>query len=53
MPQAQTESLADYKRRFDECLATLTAAGCRDIPPAEQTVDFLTNVDSRRFAQLT
>jgi len=50
--QGQTESLAEYKRRFDDLHSVFLAAGGREIPQAELAVDFLTSLDNHRYASL-
>ena len=51
--QSGTETVAEYKKRFDEALSAFVASGGRNIPEDELAIDFMSNLDSRRFAQFS
>jgi hypothetical protein len=48
--QGQHESLAEYKKRFDDTYSTYKASGGRDVPEDELAVDFFMSLDSHRYA---
>ena len=49
--QGGTESIAEYKRNYDNALRVLVAAGGTPVPQELQAVDFMSGLDKRRFAQ--
>jgi hypothetical protein len=50
--QNHTESIAEFKRRFDDALAMYNHTGCEEIDEATIAVDFLYQLDSQRFTSL-
>lgn len=48
--QQPFESLADYKRRFDDCLDRLEALGVVKEPP-EMAIHFITKLDNYRYGE--
>jgi hypothetical protein len=49
--QTPTQSISEYKRNFDNALATLKESGCKVPADEDQAVDFMVGLDARRFTE--